>query len=278
MSARRVINLAPERNGPCTCGSGKKYKKCCGAPSGGFCPKEDAVSNQRRIAYEGARGQQRENFVKRYTAYKKQRLAEIADAQRQAVQSQGKNISCGQGCSYCCHVYVSATLPECEAIVFYLYEHEDALQNFLNNYPEWQQAVRGIEWAYKEIGRICSRQLAKLDTASERAALTAVLNTYAAQNIPCPFLSKGSCGIYEVRPYVCAGLIATTPREWCRFDHPEQDRAELLKAEVFLDEDRPYLDNPLAKTLLSNLPALINALLCRGWEFLEKLPRFSPGE
>jgi Fe-S-cluster containining protein len=270
--------MSSERNDPCPCGSGKKFKKCHGAPPGGFFPKEDAVSRQRQMAYEGVRGHQREDFVKKYTVYKKQRIAEITEVQREAIRAHGKNISCGQGCSYCCHVYVSATLPECEAIVFYLYNHEDALRNFLKNYPQWQQAVRGIERAYKEIGRIRSRQLAKLDTASERADLTAVLNAYAAQFIPCPFLSEGSCGIYEVRPYVCAGLVATTPQEWCRFDYPEQVRAELLKAEIFLDEDRPYLDNPLAKTMLANLPALVNALLCRGWELLEKVPGLSPDE
>lgn len=30
----RALAWPPERNGPCWCGSGRKYKKCCGSPSG----------------------------------------------------------------------------------------------------------------------------------------------------------------------------------------------------------------------------------------------------
>ena len=260
-----------ERNDPCPCGSGKKFKKCHGAPAASDIDKEDIILRQRRVAYEGSQGQQREDFIKRYTVYKKQRLSEITDDTNQTARAGGKTISCGEGCAHCCHIYVSATLPECEAIVYYLYLHDDALRNFLKNYTEWQQQVRSIDAAYKEIGRLRSRQLAKLGNEDERAALTAALNTYASLYIPCPFLSRGSCTIYEVRPYVCAGLVATTSPEWCHYGHPAQEHAEFIKAKAHLDKDMPYLDNSLLKIMVSNLPALVNALLCRGWDLLGRV-------
>jgi len=266
--------VAPERNSPCPCGSGKKYKKCCGAPRQRAEDKEASVERNRLSAYEGVRGAQRGDFCRSYTVQKKGRLAEIAESLDHTAREGGKIISCGPGCTFCCHVYVSATLPECDAIVYYLYRHEDALRNFLNNYQQWQRSEQRIDRSYKEIGRLRSRQLANLDNEAERAAFTAALNIYAGERIPCPFLSSGACTIYEVRPYVCAGLVATTPRERCRYGAPEDARPELIKSEVFLDRDTPYLDNPLAKTMISNLPALVYALLYRGWDFLNRVPGF----
>jgi Fe-S-cluster containining protein len=263
--------VTPERNSPCPCGSGKKYKKCCGSGVGERSDREAAVQRCRLNAYEGEQGRRREDFCRRYTAYKKARLAELESGQRQAIEAQGKVISCGRGCAHCCHVYVSATLPECEAVVYYLYHHEDALRNFLKNYPGWLQAIRHIDHDYHEVGRLRSRQLAGLDDAAERSALKTALNTYAGQYIPCPFLAEGACTIYEVRPYVCAGLVATTPGEWCRFGHPESHRVELHKAGILLDRDMPYLDNHLVKVMLSNLPSLVHALLYRGWDILGRV-------
>ena len=266
--------MMTERNALCLCGSGKKYKKCHGAPSAFDIDKEDAISWQRRAAYEGSQGQQREDFIKRYTVYKKHRLSEITDSTNLTARAGGKTISCGEGCAHCCHIYVSATLPECEAIVYNLYQHEGAFRNFLNNYANWQQHIRSIDAAYKEIGRLRSRQLAQLVNEAECTALSAALNTYASLYIPCPFLSQASCSIYEVRPYVCAGLVATTPREWCRYGHSAQEHAEFIKAKAYLDNDMPYLDNSLVKIMVSNLPALVNALLYRGWDLLGRVSGF----
>lgn len=35
---RRLATAAPGRNAPCPCGSGRKYKRCCGAPGGPSAP------------------------------------------------------------------------------------------------------------------------------------------------------------------------------------------------------------------------------------------------
>ncbi len=261
--------MSPERNAPCPCGSGKKYKRCCGAPRPAG---TDAVTRNRALAYQGAPGERREAFCREYTAYKKGVLASIAAELARDVQAEGKSISCGRGCNACCRVYVAVTLQECEAIVYYLYQHEEALQNFLTNYTAWQEGVRGLGETYKQIGRLRSKQLAGQETEADRAAFDAALTAYAGADIPCPFLKEGACAIYEVRPYVCAGLVATTPAEWCDSLHPHHARINLVRRGITFNDDLPYLGNQFAKVLLSNLPALVYALLVRGWDFLRGVP------
>ncbi len=137
----------PARNAPCPCGSGLKYKRCCGAGGSGLPP---AIARTRALAYQGEMGRQREAFCREYTAYKQAELRAIATGLRQTLAARGQTVTCGKGCAACCHVYVVATLQECEAIVYYLYQHGDILLSFLRNYALWKAAVMGIRDTFQE--------------------------------------------------------------------------------------------------------------------------------
>ncbi|GAG14309.1 unnamed protein product, partial [marine sediment metagenome] len=58
------------RNDPCPCGSGKKYKKCCGATTSAVSvagrKTRDYIALNKDIAYKGKIGKMREEFCVRF--------------------------------------------------------------------------------------------------------------------------------------------------------------------------------------------------------------------
>lgn len=60
----------------------------------------------------------------------------------------------------------------------------------------------------------------------------------AGNNSPCPFLIKGSCSIYEVRPFVCRRhLTLTADSFWC---HPDRCNSINLSRLRFSEVDKVY--------------------------------------
>ena len=91
------------------------------------------------------------------------------------------------------------------------------------------------------------------------------------QKIPCPFLVDKACSIYEVRPYVCAGVVATSPAEWCEPFHPNHEQVMLVKAEVNVGNDMPYFIK-LKRIVYSCMPVLVHAILQHGYGVLATMP------
>jgi Fe-S-cluster containining protein len=208
------------RNDPCPCGSGKKYKKCCGAAV-----RPDFFEINRDIAYRGRVGLQRKEFCINYIEEKKERLVSVRQTQIDKVKELGKVITCQKGCHFCCSFHVQATIQECEAIVYYLYQNNDILRDFLLRYPEWREEVRRKGDLFKY-----SNRLRKIDTPSAQVIMERLDDenrNYDRQGVLCPFLRDGLCSIYEVRPYMCAALIAVSPPEYCK---SEYDKSELYRA------------------------------------------------
>lgn len=55
---------------------------------------------------------------------------------------------------------------------------------------------------------------------------------------PCPFLTKGSCSIYNVRPFVCRRHVTLTPDSyWC---HPDRCHDITLTLPRFTEVDKVY--------------------------------------
>lgn len=53
-------------------------------------------------------------------------------------------------------------------------------------------------------------------------------------NSPCPFLAKGACSIYQVRPYLCRKHVTMTPSSyWCHPDRNAVKVPQLLFTETF---------------------------------------------
>ncbi len=259
--------MSPERNDPCPCGSGKKYKKCCGAPPVGT----DAIALHRDAAYKGEIGRRRRQFCLDYTAYKKQVLAQGEKFLREKIEAAGQSISCKKGCGKCCILFIFSTLQEAECIVFYLYQNEAALRHFVTAYRDWQRGLGLFEHKLRRIDQMIARSLAGELSPEEQEQFTSDINSYTAREVNCPFLVDNACSIYEVRPYVCAGLVAVTPSEMCVWNAPGGSQAQYYKSGFKLEIEMPYFLPSRSRLLFGCLPELVQRILEAGYSFLSSI-------
>jgi hypothetical protein len=264
------MRTQPERNNPCPCGSGKKYKKCCG-PESGRKPLDINALN-RSLAYKGHLGRQRESWCKEYLAFKRENIAEVDKIIKEDVAAAGRAITCHKGCVTCCGSYVVASLQECEGIVYWLYQHEDILSRFLISYEEWRLKINEISELFNRVFSLQDRAISHPTTDEEKIELMTALADFMGRNIACPFLSEGACVIYEVRPFVCAGVIATTPPEWCLQAHPRHPEVVLFKADARFENDMPYFLRLKNNVSYGCVPAMVQSLLQGGWDTLSTVP------
>ena len=237
----------------------------------------DIFEINREIAYKGQVGIQRKDFCTDYISRKRTILDETVQAQYKEVQAKGEFITCTKGCSFCCLLHVEATIQECEAIVYYLYQNEAALGSFLKNYPRWRNRIRESGDIFKELAEL-SREVFSFQFGSGEIGTDYVLRKqeafsqaqvrYARQNIYCPFLNDGLCSIYEVRPYNCAGFYATTPPEWCDplNQHEPKICRSTLPGEVILD--LTFYQKPLRTPVFTFMPLAVHEILSGGYGYL----------
>ncbi len=250
-----------ERNEPCPCGSGKKYKKCCGAAEK---PLRDYIGINRAVAYRGEIGRQREAFCKAYSALKASRFGKIEEKLREELADTGETVTCGPGCAYCCSHYVQASFMESEAIVSYLYSHEKEFQYFLKAYNHWRERVSQIEPVFQRLNDFGGKIAAGQSTEEERAQFKKDTRAYKDMMIPCPFLDSGKCSIYGVRPYVCAGYFSVSPPDWCEANHPKNHDAMHVKISLKLGADVPYFLQIKANPLYAS-PLMVKQILDGGY-------------
>jgi len=236
------------RNEPCPCGSGKKYKKCCGRITESHFDYTKAIKSidlVKRLAYLGHIGRRRKEFCYHYVAQKEIALAKMETTQIQAMYATGESISCHKGCYYCCAERVKASLQECEAIVYFLYQNESVLTSFIKAYPRWAEEAKKHVDMLEEADRLEEEAINSRLNNEAMLALARKANLYWQLQNYCPFLLDKACSIHEVRPWACATVIATTPPEWCSpsnqnkprtllFDLPFTDLA--LDAQFYVEE------------------------------------------
>jgi len=181
--------------------------------------KTHRIKNIRRKAYKGVSGAKRKQFCDEYRRVLPQVYSSF---HKRCVETlrEGEQISCKNGCFYCCYQHVWVTLGEGIVIVDYLYSHDDVLNNFLNNYPQWQESVGDIS---RELDAGYNSAIQERDPAAVlRQADNPLILSYYDIQVPCPFLFNSSCSIYEVRPLNCAGHYSTSPCEWCSKSSPKK--------------------------------------------------------
>jgi hypothetical protein len=259
-----------ERNAPCPCGSGKKFKRCCG--NAVQASSTDPRALNRAIAYAGALGRRRESFCREYTAIKKQALENISKGLVEDTAKLGEVISCHCGCSDCCSLYIAASLQECEAIVYWLYQHGETLDAFLSNIKVWQKNIQAASTSFNTINALYGKKLLSHASDEEKEKFRWAMEEYESQNISCPFLFDNACSIYEVRPYVCAGVVSISPAEWCRSSHPDHRRMKYMKTEIKHEKDMPYFIRPRGGLLFANMPQLVMDILDGGYASLAAIP------
>ena len=260
------------RNDPCPCGSGKKYKKCCGASSSAALnkPKADYFNVNRQIAYKGEIGRRRRQFCADYIDKKQKYLAAIEKQQLEEVAAANKTITCHCGCSYCCSTYVQASVQECEAIVYYLYQNDKILGRFLEKYPVWRAAIRRNGDLFRQCSRFWQMDVDDSNRQQMQQQFSEENSRYYRQNIPCPFLHEGACSIYEVRPYMCAALVSVTTPEWCRPGSPDApEQLRVYPSEI--ENDLSFYYGELEDRVLSYMPLTIYEILKNGTYYLSSV-------
>jgi Fe-S-cluster containining protein len=206
------------RNDACPCGSGKKYKKCCGSNlhPAGYTEEENSILRLNKwLAYRGKVGREREAFCRAYIENKKNVIQAIQDRQVTESKGRGEAVSCRQGCVYCCYHYVTSTLDEIEAIVYYLYQNEDSLNYFLTTYRNWKVKIEEYKSLMTDISQAYNTQVRDNESSEKQTKFHLLANRYLDLDLPCPFLKEKTCIIYPVRPWVCASFFAVSPPDWC---------------------------------------------------------------
>jgi Fe-S-cluster containining protein len=261
------------RNDPCPCGSGKKYKKCCGSTTHHHIekkPRIDYFKLNREIAYKGEIGQKREVFCTQYIKHKKTIFKKATKEQLEYTKARGETITCHKGCSFCCAQHIPASLQECEAIVYYLYHNAVAFTAFLEAYPTWITAIGKNKDLFYKIGQLYNEMVASGFAKEKQQAFINEAALFNDLNIPCPFLIKEECTIYEVRPWVCASYFVTTPEEWCNPSNPNKPKVylDLFEGDIELD----FWDKRLQD--LVHLPMQIGVyeILKGGFVYLSAIP------
>jgi Fe-S-cluster containining protein len=236
--------------------------ECIGGETG-------SISLNKEVAYIGKVGRLREDFCIDFISRKQEAFEKIYREQKRMTLYE--EITCSKGCSNCCILSVGASIQEGEAIVYYLYHNDDALQYFLKAYSEWRAKIKAHENLFnrelpcnaKTNPRIAGGlQYKIIDDLTEYA--------YSRLNIPCPFLREGVCSIYEVRPLVCAGLIATTPPERCNPLCRERAKQYQISNDYFLADGATYsfYGKELEKPVWSIMPVMVYNIIEYGLEWV----------
>jgi Fe-S-cluster containining protein len=262
------------RNDPCPCGSGKKYKKCCGQLSGFTAAgpaAESRIRLNRAMAYKGVIGRHREQFCEQYVAHKQNAIGVIESSLRQEVAANNEVISCGRGCIECCHLFVIATLQECEGIVYWLYRHPDLLLSFLHNLEVWSREVSKIRSVFNTIVESTEETQRLPQRQGAPSRLISATRDYLLSKIPCPFLVSGACSIYEVRPWACASLVSVSPREWCDPSNPNTQPVKHYQPnDCYAAELHFYLQTKV-DIPTGCLPIMVDRLLEEGYGALAEI-------
>jgi len=149
----------------------------------------------------------------------------ITDIVVESVCSNGDHIPCRKGCATCCsHYLVPLSVPE----AFRLKEEiSDAPRSQRESI--WQACLLTTK-------RILSKRPPKLlldqtdgPSLVGPVDLKRVSNWYKNLKLPCPFLHKGLCTIYDQRPLACREYFVKGSAEACR---GERDVAEVVRMPV----------------------------------------------
>jgi Fe-S-cluster containining protein len=222
--------------------------------------KMDYFKLNREIAYLGLVGHLREEFCVGFIKKKQEFFEKLHSQQGETAAARNETITCSRGCTHCCHLFVGASIQEAEAIVYYLYKNEDKLEWFLYTYPGWRERVKESGDLFRKQPQENKRPDVNSNNPN-RNKKVGDLASYARLHIPCPFLQDNNCSIYEVRPFVCAGLTVTSPPEWCAPKHPRHSERKIYKIPDAMLADRTFYWKNLDRPVWSFMPIMVYDIL-----------------
>jgi Fe-S-cluster containining protein len=224
----------------------------------------------KETAYTGSLGRAREAFCLNFIQ-KKQKIFETYRMDQVKVTTNNREmISCRPGCVYCCRYYMHASIQECEAIVYYLYHNEAILSAFMKNYGKWRKRLKQNGDIFNKCGEMWAKTWAANTGEDVREALQEADGRYRKQNIYCPFLVNDTCAIYEVRPFTCAALVATTPNDWCGTSSTHQAKLYITRRQEPFDTSFYY--GQIEQNIVTFMPIFVRNILMYGYEILSAVP------
>jgi hypothetical protein len=226
----------------------------------------DHIMLNKEIAYSGDIGRKRRDFCIDYINRKKKIIKEIQADQTRSAAKDGETITCPKGCAFCCLLYMQASIQECEAIVYYLYQNESKLNTFLENYKGWRKKLRENGEIFRECAQAWIDKSATGAGEKEFQAFVGETKRYRDQDMHCPFLYNNLCLIYEVRPYTCVGTVASTPPEWCNPSNPKEPKIYHTQTSAIFDKSFYYKE--IKDVVLAFMPIMVYGILEDGYEML----------
>lgn len=165
----------PTRNDPCFCGSGLKYKKCCGQQ---FPIHPDSLIGR---------------LIRLYRA-----IDDIASEIKNSLR-----LPCKPGCSQCCCTIFDISVIEFNYIKYGLSRYpRESLSRLKENVLSVAKPVAEKYPTLFQNSNIES-PITLTPAEYELLALSREQTLLEVGGIPCPFLDNNICTIYQYRPFVC---------------------------------------------------------------------------
>jgi Fe-S-cluster containining protein len=224
----------------------------------------------KETAYTGRIGQAREAFCLEYIRRKQKIFDTYRMDQVRVTTGNGEMISCRPGCIHCCRYYMHASIQECEAIVYFLYHHEAILTAYMKNYSKWRKRLKQNGDIFNKCGELWAKTWQTNLNEDMKKALEDADSRYRKQDIYCPFLINETCAIYEVRPFTCAALVATTPNDWCGVSSNKQTKLYTTRRQEPFDTSFYY--GQIGQNIVTFMPIFVHNLLMYGYEILAAVP------
>ena len=215
----------------------------------------------KRKSHQGDAGAWRKEFTRQYRQGLERIFEEIREEIRPYIDSPEEGITCKKECTHCCEHFVSIPVSHAVLITDYLYASEKALSSFLGGYDRWVRVIEDNPQAY-----------AVFSSLEEHCASAAIVKPYSQEllaayhafSIPCPFLDRGQCAIYPVRPVCCATYFSVSPPEYCQSDsNIPATILEVKPSEANLRK-LAELTDPRLSLHQESLPKLVYKLLTNG--------------
>lgn len=219
------------RNDPCSCGSGKKYKKCCflkdqvepilgvnylGETVRINKEKQDRLTEEinlipmrrllgnENLTLDDLAKPEKKQFKKMHFLDAIDTLEELYTTYDESIDDLDGGLSCKAGCSSCCTMYVDVSPIEAKYIREYI----------LDNFTEDE-----VQKLHKKVKRNISTS-PDFETVVKDDSMK---GKYHFKQIPCAFLDEsGSCSIYKARPFSCRKYGVISDPKLCNDPHSKE--------------------------------------------------------
>lgn len=220
------------------------------------------------VGYAGRVGRERRAWCERYITWKTALLDGVKRGQEQAEIRLGRKITCLRGCWSCCTHYIVASLQECEAIVYWLSQHPEIRDGFIERYAAWRARLRKDEAVFQDANQALAGHLSNPDDPARRGDFYQKGKIYRNLDVQCPFLADGECSIYPVRPLTCAKHVVASPPAWCA--HGSTEMPEVLQGGR-TPNDPPYFRMRPGTSIAAPAALLVHEILLGDLAYLSEI-------